>query len=1067
MAGDRMAAAISPRKANVPVDSSGVGPSQVFFQQKLDHFKAGGTTMWPQRYFYNFQYRVSGSNVIFLMIGGESPEDINWVSNEDYPFVQYAKKFGAAMFSLEHRFYGQSQPTPNQSVKNLAYLSSRQAIEDVAYFIRSMNEKHKFKDPKWITFGGSYSGALSLWVRQAYPDLITGAVGSSAPLNAELDFWGENTGYLQVVEDALRSHSNDCAENVRKGFEKVESLMQSKDGRQKLTDLFVLKPPFTKLKMTYNDIQTFYVAIFGNFQGAVQYSGDNAGSYKNGYGIPEVCKIMNNKSNEPIMNLQLVNIYMSSMYGPFQHTDISYDDMITYLKKEQFGDSLDFDSSARSWTWQTCTEFGYFQTTGGGPKGIFGSGTPLTLYLNLCSDVFGPAFNSSVVKSAVHSTQMHYGGADRYKGTNVVIPNGSIDPWHALGKYTSNDKSVVWYLINGTAHCAEMYPPSPKDKPGLTRVRKIIERNIGIWLSNSPRTNRGKTIKNEAKTWSRPKERAPLTAQELRAAPKKPIEFTKMVSASAVPPPEFETGYFTQPVDHFDNQNPDTFLQKYYKNSQWAKEGGPNFIMIGGEGPQSSRWVINENITYLVWAKKFGATVYALEHRYYGDSIRTVNLRDENDPNPDLTYLSSIQMLYDVANFIRNVNFNTNNTAPWIAFGGSYPGCLALWMRQMFPELVLGAVGSSAPVEAKLDFYEYLEVVEKAIRTYSKTCADNVAKGFAEMHELALTKAGRKKLSDIFTLKPAWTEKTDVTPLDLQFFFSNIYGQFQGAVQYSGDNTGAYAHGYGIPDMCKYMNNNTNTPIQNIAKFNEYMTIFYSGEKNFTGTENSYPAFINQIKMSQKNGPSAGAMLLWTWQTCTEFGYFQSSDSGYSIFGSPTPVNLFTRMCTDLFGEQYTAVAVQRSINKINQLYGGIDFYHGTNVVIPNGSIDPWHALGKYTSNDSSVVMHLIEGTAHCAEMYPARPQDPPDLTKTRKLIEENIGKWLKSGPVTKETTKAATTTPTTPTTPGTSATRATSETPIVTTEPTTETTTTSARGIFTGFTLIIQFLMALVLVSL
>ncbi|EYC11985.1 hypothetical protein Y032_0048g1548 [Ancylostoma ceylanicum] len=106
-------------------------------------------------------------------------------------------------------------------------------------------------------------------------------------------------------------------------------------------------------------------------------------------------------------------------------------------------------------------------------------------------------------------------------------------------------------------------------------------------------------------------------------------------------------------------------------------------------------------------------------------------------------------------------------------------------------------------------------------------------------------------------------------------------------------------------------------------------------------------------------------------------------------------------------------------------------------------------------------------GTAHCAEMYPARPQDPPDLTKTRKLIEENIGKWLKSGPVTKETTKAATTTPTTPTTPGTSATRATSETPIVTTEPTTETTTTSARGIFTGFTLIIQFLMALVLVSL
>ncbi|KHJ81566.1 hypothetical protein OESDEN_18747, partial [Oesophagostomum dentatum] len=71
-------------------------------------------------------------------------------------------------------------------------------------------------------------------------------------------------------------------------------------------------------------------------------------------------------------------------------------------------------------------------------------------------------------------------------------------------------------------------------------------------------------------------------------------------------------------------------------------------------------------------------------------------------------------------------------------------------------------------------------------------------------------------------------------------------------------------------------------------------------------------------------------------------------------------------------------------------------------VVIPNGSIDPWHALGKYSSNDPSVVYHLINGylnlgTAHCADMYPAREQDPPDLVATRKLIEENIEKWLNS----------------------------------------------------------------------
>ncbi|ETN71739.1 hypothetical protein NECAME_19193 [Necator americanus] len=86
------------------------------------------------------------------------------------------------------------------------------------------------------------------------------------------------------------------------------------------------------------------------------------------------------------------------------------------------------------------------------------------------------------------------------------------------------------------------------------------------------------------------------------------------------------------------------------------------------------------------------------------------------------------------------------------------------------------------------------------------------------------------------------------------------------------------------------MNNNGNSAIQNIAEFNEYMTIFYSGENVFQGTENSYSDYIAGLKDAQRYGPFSGAALLWTWQTCTEFGYFQSSDSGYGIFGSPTPV---------------------------------------------------------------------------------------------------------------------------------------------------------------------------------
>lgn len=77
------------------------------------------------------------------------------------------------------------------SVKNLQFLSSQQALADLANFIDAMNKKHKVnKSVKWIVFGGSYPGSLAAWVRMKYPHLVHGAVSSSAPLLAKVDFTG-------------------------------------------------------------------------------------------------------------------------------------------------------------------------------------------------------------------------------------------------------------------------------------------------------------------------------------------------------------------------------------------------------------------------------------------------------------------------------------------------------------------------------------------------------------------------------------------------------------------------------------------------------------------------------------------------------------------------------------------------------------------------------------------------------------------------------------------------------------------------------------------------------------
>lgn len=93
-----------------------------------------------------------------------------------------------------------------------------------------------------------------------------------------------------------------------------------------------------------------------------------------------------------------------------------------------------------------------------------------------------------------------YGGLD-IQGNNIVFVHGSIDPWHALGitKTKENLAPAIYikgYLINtyfsnyvtfknyfsGTAHCANMYPPSENDLPELKAAREMIGELLEIWL---------------------------------------------------------------------------------------------------------------------------------------------------------------------------------------------------------------------------------------------------------------------------------------------------------------------------------------------------------------------------------------------------------------------------------------------------------------------------------------------------------------------------------------------------------------------------------------------------------
>ncbi|KAI6671465.1 hypothetical protein NL676_006350 [Syzygium grande] len=104
---------------------------ELWFNQTVDHFSPYDHRQFAQRYYEFLDYFQLPDGPIFLKICGESA--CNGIAN-DYISV-LAKKFGAAVVSLEHRYYGKSSPFKSLTTTNLKYLSSKQALSDLASFV--------------------------------------------------------------------------------------------------------------------------------------------------------------------------------------------------------------------------------------------------------------------------------------------------------------------------------------------------------------------------------------------------------------------------------------------------------------------------------------------------------------------------------------------------------------------------------------------------------------------------------------------------------------------------------------------------------------------------------------------------------------------------------------------------------------------------------------------------------------------------------------------------------------------------------------------------------------------
>eukprot|EP01013_Petalomonas_cantuscygni_P030739 TRINITY_DN56782_c0_g1_i1.p1 TRINITY_DN56782_c0_g1~~TRINITY_DN56782_c0_g1_i1.p1 ORF type:complete len:563 (-),score=63.50 TRINITY_DN56782_c0_g1_i1:340-1884(-) len=463
--------------------------------------------------------------------------------------------------------------------------------------------------------------------------------------------------------------------------------------------------------------------------------------------------------------------------------------------------------------------------------------------------------------------------------------------------------------------------------------------------------------------------------------------------------PEFLN--FTEAVvDHFTPQ-PSFWTQRFLVNDRHFNGKGPIFLMLGGEGPMSADYA-DGHFIIADYAALLGGMVVALEHRYYGASL----------PDPtnttSTTYLSSRQAILDVLTFqkwfvssyptLRRARGAEQGAAltnaPWIVVGGSYSGALAAWVLQAAAGSFVGALASSAPVVATVSFPEYLDTIAESLATPaiggSSTCSAALVSAVSAAAAAYKTADGRAQLTAEWrTCQPLHEGSVEEAA-----FLEAIADTVAFVVQYNNDNRHHDAGEPAMPTVQQLCQ-------QAVAGGGRPAFLWLLNQTDATCLDASWQSALQDVQ-------SAGAGRSWTWQTCTEFGFFQiganSSRTSPNEFPAGISLDLFELLCSRGFAGLSPA-SVSAAIAETNVHYGeraAAPWLH--NVFFTNGKIDPWHRLGVVPSSlagtiaaERGVEARLMETTAHCADLYPRSKGDPAELEETRVLQLAAIRRWLAS----------------------------------------------------------------------
>jgi len=419
-----------------------------YLQQLVNHSEPHGPT-FAQRWYVDYSHYTSPRGILYI-----SGEQSATRSPTGYMQV-YGYDIGAALFTLEHRFYGQSLPFALTNTSGLRYLSVDAALDDLNAFMTYVETTVLNRNLTWIVVGGSYAGALSAWFKAKFPSRAVASWSSSGVVDAIFNFYDYDGHAMEVL-------SSECQTVIQRVMLISEALW-SNGSESILRNIFASPSYFIK-----GDV--FYM-LADSVAGAVQYG------MKTDF-CDTLLAAAASTDGEPISDVALLTAYnttITTVWGPQFSSSCYYSThCLTTKDMSQYWAAVPY-----GWLYQTCAELAYWQVSFSG--GLRNPSVSTEYFETQCRMAFGDGtFPDTFRFNAIK-------GGKNPPASNVIALQGSDDPWQTAGVTTPlgpNYPSVM-AQCHGCGHCGDLAYPQSDDPPSLHEQRDAIRSYLNAFLETS------------------------------------------------------------------------------------------------------------------------------------------------------------------------------------------------------------------------------------------------------------------------------------------------------------------------------------------------------------------------------------------------------------------------------------------------------------------------------------------------------------------------------------------------------------------------------------------------------